>query len=263
MAPVVIHAPAIPDGFRRHGGIRALHLLGPALARRHVEASLDVGGVLPSPRAHATDVWPEVMAPRGDRAVWWHLAPTFLTDPTPLLRELAEQPTVTNRQWEAWFKAGVPTLQVPTADLDVRHPPARGARRHGTAIYMGKPSGVSLRREVVVAITRDWPEDKRTLADLLRSLELLVCADHLTALALEAVLCGCPVLFVGTDRDLGLARGRHAFTYANPDGYGWHYGTIPEGHLRVDVDQAFDHYRDHAVPSMERSIDRFADWCAA
>lgn len=171
-APVVIHTPPYDH---RHGGIRALHELSVLLRARGVDASL-LQGVTPVHNAvHITpEIWPP-LHPEG-RSFEWLLAP----------RMIRAHPDVSTLAWEEWMAPDAPMLQVPIVDTDVFHPPTAVQARSGVAYYDGKGRAflpaAHVPGERAYHITRDWPADRATLADLLRTVRLLVTADTLTAM---------------------------------------------------------------------------------
>jgi hypothetical protein len=91
-------------------------------------------------------------------------------------------------------------LMVPTVDASVFHPGARDQPRSGTCFYAAKYKTilggcVSDEMRGSVEITLDYPATQTEIADLFRRSELLYCYEN-TALALEAMLCGCPAVFM-------------------------------------------------------------------
>ncbi len=91
-------------------------------------------------------------------------------------------------------------LLVPTVDPAVFHPGPGDQKRSGTCFYAAKHKivlGGSLSDEVrgSVEITLDYPATQAEIADLFRRSEIFYCYEN-TALALEAMLCGCPAVCI-------------------------------------------------------------------
>lgn len=251
MTKYLIHSPRYNH---LHGGIRALHTLTDMLTARGVDAELV--DLQPS-HIDAVHIWPEIMPATGPRAVGWLLAPR--------IHPAGDEAVYT---WEPWIELGRPILQVPIIDLELFHPPARGTQRRGIAVYLGKGTlDPDATHQLVAdvktagydwstsaAIRREWPANRVELADLLRSSALLVCWDGLTALALEAALCGCPVLFAG---DAAGARMRHTFNVTGANGYAYTADELDRA--RISAADTYEHYLTRSLPRMDRSIDAFIE----
>lgn len=98
--------------------------------------------------------------------------------------------------------AGVPenVLFIPVVDPSVFHPGPGDQKRSGSCFYAAKHKivhGATVSEEVRggVEITLSYPATKPEIADLFRRSELFYCYEN-TALALEAMLCGCPAVFM-------------------------------------------------------------------
>lgn len=61
------------------------------------------------------------------------------------------------------------------------------------AVYVGKGRNLNLHPPECIQITRDFPATRRELASLLQQVTTLYTYDNFTALAGEALLCGCAV----------------------------------------------------------------------
>ncbi len=91
-------------------------------------------------------------------------------------------------------------LFIPISDPRIFKPPASGTIRKGVAVYAGKYRnyhrgeyfGVS---GEFIEITRDRPDSQslKQIIHILQTSEVLYCYEN-SAIALEAVLCGCPVV---------------------------------------------------------------------
>ena len=99
---------------------------------------------------------------------------------------------------------GVPenVLHIPTIDTSVFHDAPESRPRTATCFYGSKYQNVHGQRpfglpQGCIEITRDLPNSQSPseLADLFRSSTAFYCFEN-TALATEAVLCGCPAIFM-------------------------------------------------------------------
>lgn len=93
------------------------------------------------------------------------------------------------------------TLFIPASDASIFRPPEHGIVRNGSCFYAAKYRQLGgalfdVTRDSV-EITRDLPESPTPpeIADLFRRSELFYTYEN-TALAIEALLCGCPVVFL-------------------------------------------------------------------
>ncbi len=94
------------------------------------------------------------------------------------------------------------TLYLPVTDTVFFSPPTEQVRRSGSAFYAGKYKyrfgGKTLPiTDGMQEITRDRPDSQtpEQIRDLFRRIEFFYSYED-TALALEAILCGCPVVFL-------------------------------------------------------------------
>ena len=93
-------------------------------------------------------------------------------------------------------------LFFPASDTATFYPPTVGAPRSGSCFYAAKYIHIhrgklfDITRESV-EITRDLPgsQNPREIADLFRASEVFYCYEN-SALSLEALLCGCPVVLL-------------------------------------------------------------------
>ncbi len=94
------------------------------------------------------------------------------------------------------------TLYLPVTDTNFFSPPIEPVCRSGSAFYAGKYKyrfgGKTFPiTDGMQEITRDRPDSQtpQQIRDLFRSIEFFYSYED-TALALEAILCGCPVVFL-------------------------------------------------------------------
>lgn len=102
-------------------------------------------------------------------------------------------------------KMGIEEPQVlfmPICNTDIFYPPADKTPRKGSCFYASKYRGLSGNEPFEITkdsieITRDLPTSQTTeeVADLLRRSECFYTYED-TSLITEAILCGCPVVFV-------------------------------------------------------------------
>ncbi len=111
---------------------------------------------------------------------------------------------------------------IPASDVDLFTPEPR-VRRRGTCYFAGKYRdfhGGELLPITAdsVEITRDRPDSLTPpqIAELFRRSELFYCYEN-SALAIEAVLCGCPVVFLPNRHLIGVIAEKELGT----DGYAW------------------------------------------
>ncbi len=135
-------------------------------------------------------------------------------------------------------------LHMPVLDDRIFYPQP-GQHRSGTAFYASKFKNIHNQQVFgiptdSVEITRERPDSQtpQEIADLLRRSEYFFCFEN-TALAAEAVLCGCPAVFMPNqflDRPIAIEE-------LGWDGYAW--GTDPQELLRAKstVERGRDNYR--------------------
>jgi hypothetical protein len=91
-------------------------------------------------------------------------------------------------------------LFMPVVDPSLFHPGSGDQRRSGTCYYAAKHKvilggDVAVETHGGVEITLEYPPTQAEIADLFRRSELFYCYEN-TALALEAMLCGCPAVCI-------------------------------------------------------------------
>ncbi|WDU64838.1 hypothetical protein LRS56_10430 [Pseudomonas poae] len=91
-------------------------------------------------------------------------------------------------------------LFVPTVDLDFWHYPEDDVKRQGSCYYAGKLKGIHGETpenvpEGSIEILRSDKMSTEEVRDLFWRSEVFYCYED-TALAIEAILCGCPTVFV-------------------------------------------------------------------
>lgn len=220
------------------GGIRALHILKEELRRRGLEAWMRY-------EKHdrtALGVYPEIVDgnPEGyEKFVRWYLN---TADPTPDV----------TFAWETGM-GDYPLLTVDIIERDL-FAPAPGPRR-GVAYWVGKGSLDSrFVPDGAVEISRSNFQTRPELAEFMKSIDYLISFDPFTAVNIEAVCCGTPVLIRSEDpRWTRSTIQKHGWM---PFGVAWSMEELHEA--RGNVKLAFDHY-DSLRPVFQQRIDSFVD----
>jgi hypothetical protein len=230
---------AAPDYNERSGGIVALHRLCDRLAalghdariwpfdgggrtnpdwRTPVDARPDLDG--------AVVVYPETVTgnPLGaPRVVRW-----LLNRPGRVNgRGMAEGPDDLVVAFNAAI-APLPVLGLPLIDPTVFFPKDNPGR--GALLWIGRgtvPAGFD--RTAVTALTGSWPATRRELATLLRGADVLYTGVWLSAINMEAVLCGTPVVVLDRGEWTEESVGRIPAT----PGVAWDATDLPAARARV------------------------------
>lgn len=230
----------INNYYHMHGGNRALHVLRDELKRRGMEAWMSYEHHDPT----AIGVYPEIVHhnPSGyEKIVRW-----LLNTPT------ADLPPDPAWAWEKNMGCD-DLLTVNIIELDLFRPSTN--HRSGTAFWVGK--GVrdnSVIPSNSVEITRGNFPTRPEVAELLSSVQYLISFDPFTAMNLEAVLCGTPVLVHGEHPKLTQEQIReHNWV---PFGVAYTVDQLDEA--RSEVHLAWDHYRS-LIPVFHRRVDEFVE----
>jgi hypothetical protein len=88
-------------------------------------------------------------------------------------------------------------LYVPTMDQNIFFPPENEQPRSLECYYVGKSEFKDgyFDPSLTIEITRSTPP-KSELGKIFRAAKILYCFDNSTALAYEAIICGCPVMII-------------------------------------------------------------------
>jgi hypothetical protein len=230
----------INNYYHMHGGNRALHVLRDELLVRDVEAWMAYERHDPD----AVAVYPEITGDNPgnhDKVTRW-----LLNTPT--------QPLPSDPAW-AWEKnmGEDKLLTVNIIEFDLFRPSSNS--RSGTAYWVGK----GVKDESVIPtgsieITRGNYTTRKEIAELLSSINYLISFDPFTAMNLEAVLCGTPVLVQGHHPVMSRQQIiDHGWT---PFGVAWDMEELDEA--RAQVHLAWDHYRS-MIPVFNRRVDEFVE----
>jgi hypothetical protein len=137
--------------------------------------------------------------------------------------------------------AGNHVLYIPTSDPQLFRPGPPGLRRSGSCFYAVKyksfhPGKLVPPAPDCIEITRaQSPEE---MAAIFQRSELLYCYEN-SAVALEATLCGCPVVFMPNEHLSGMIAGE----ILGRDGYAWGNDPAEIARARATVGNAAENYR--------------------
>ena len=173
MRPYVIWSPHYTN---LHGGVRALHKLRDELRDRDIEAYCEYENTVPG----AIWVYPEIIhhnISNADHYVHW----------------LLNKQQINGHIW-AW-ENGMGTENLLTVDIIEPFWRPRGLQRSGVAYWQGKGSiDASILPEGASMISRENHPNRRELAEYISSLEYLISFDPFTAINVESIVSGTPVL---------------------------------------------------------------------
>jgi hypothetical protein len=151
-------------------------------------------------------------------------------------------------------------LFIPVSDPSFFRPPTLGTPRKGGVFYAAKYKYLFRGKtfpltDGMVEITRDRPDSQTAeqIRDLFRSAEFFYCYED-TALAIEAILCGCPAVFLTNDHFKGPLGAKEL------GGLGFAVGTAPDqlAHAKATVATARDHYL-KMLDNLEPQVDAFIE----
>lgn len=135
-------------------------------------------------------------------------------------------------------------LYMPTTDTRVFTPPPAGQKRQGSCFYANKYKldYKGLLFDITknsIEITRDLPDSQTPdeIAALFRSCEVFYTYEN-TALATEAVLCGCPAIFLPNPYLTEMI----ALRELGPEGYAWGADAAAVEKARATVGQGTQNY---------------------
>ena len=227
--------------YHMSGGVRALHILRDELLKRDIKAWMQYDGKY-DPKM--IGVYPEIIPnnpQQYSRVVRWKLNTADLPKEGPIFA------------WESGMGEH-PLLTVNLLEPDLWTP--NTGHRSGVAYWVGK--GVKDERFIpdrAIEITRKNYTTRRELSDLIRGLDYLISFDPFTAVNLEAVVAGTPVLIRNTDtRWTREVIEQHDWLKY---GVAWSMDSLDQA--RRDVHLAHDHYYQNLVPVFDKRIDEFVE----
>ena len=222
--------------YHMSGGIRALHVLKDELVKRGMNAWMAYERHDPN----AIGIYPEIVPANPEnyeKRVRW-------------LLNTADVPDDPTWAWESGM-GDWPLLTVNIIELNLFKPSTRP--RAGAAYWVGK--GVkdeSVLPTGAIEIHRGNYPSRAEVAELLSSVNYLISFDAFSAINIEAVLCGTPVLIAGShprmSKDDIMA---HNWT---PFGVAWSQEELEEA--RREVHLAYDHYLS-LLPVFGQRVDAF------
>lgn len=216
--PFVVYSPPYSH---RSGGVRALFTLVGKLNSMGERAVIaDLGGrpcqdcTSDAPRLDSLDgnehegaivVLPEIV--RGNPSASPCVVRWLLSKPgyNPVAEYARSRgPSELHFTYSPQIDKRLPRLHVPAIDTATFTPKATRGAGYATYVGKGMRQGFDEGALDIVpgrrhAISMRQPRTARALADLLRAVDLLVSFDALSAVNLEAALCGTPVLMLGDE----------------------------------------------------------------
>lgn len=229
------------DGyFHMSGGIRALHVLKQELLNRGIDAWMKYEN---KNNQECIGVYPEIVSsnPRKyERISRWLLNTANLPEDGPIFA------------WENNM-GDYPLLTVNIIELDLWKPYT--GHKKGVGYWVGK--GVKDDRFIpdnAVEISRHNFTRREELAERIKTLDYLISFDPFTAVNVESVLCGTPVLIRGDHPKMT----KEQIQAHNWTPYGIAWGMNQMDQARKEVKMAYDHYLT-LLPEFSRRIDNFVE----
>ena len=227
------------DGYyHMSGGIRALHILKNELIKRGMNAWMKYE----SHDTNAIGIYPEIISDNPgeyENVVRW-------------LLNTANLPPDPTWAWESGM-GDYPLLTVNLIEPELWTPYT--GHRSGVAYWVGK--GVKDERFIpdrAIEITRSNYRTRQELSELIRSLDYLISFDPFTAVNLEAVISGTPVLIRSQDiRWTKEVIEKHDWLKY---GVAWSMDSLDQA--RREVHLAYDHYQSF-LPVFDKRINEFIE----
>lgn len=226
--------------YHMSGGIRALHVLKQELINRGMQAWMKYERV---DNSGCIGVYPEIVNTNPENYEYisrWLLNTAELPEDGPIF---------------SWAKnmGGHPQLTVNIFEMDLWKP-YRG-HRSGVGYWVGK--GVKDERFIpdgAIEIHRGNFTTRQELAERIKTLDYLISFDVFTAVNIEAVLCGTPVLVRGEHKKMT----QQEIIDQNfaPYGIAWSMADMPKA--RKEVWMAYEHY-ESLLPVFAKQIDNFVE----
>lgn len=230
----------IGNYFHMSGGIRALHVLRDELLARGLPAWMMYQG---RRDPDCIGVYPEIVSGNPEnysRVARWLLNTAELPNDGPIFA------------WETGM-GEYPLLTVNILEPDLWTPYT--GPRSGVGYWVGK--GVkddSALPTNAIEISRQNYLTRPELAERIRTLEYLISFDPFTAVNVEAVCSGTPVLIRGEHRSMTRQQIiSHGWT---PFGIAWDIEELPEA--KAEVHLAYDHYQS-LLPVFAQRVDKFVE----
>jgi hypothetical protein len=226
--------------FHMSGGIRALHVLKQELINRGIPAHMKYENTI---NEECIGVYPEIISDNPEnyqRLCRWLLNTADLPNDGPIFA------------WEDGM-GEYPLLTVNIIEQDLWKP--YYGQRSDVAYWVGKgrldPTHIP---EGAIEISRYNFRKRSELAERIRTLDYLISFDPFTAVNVEAVISGTPVLIQGQhDRMSNQQIIDHGWT---PYGIAWSIDELDKA--RKEVHLAYDHYQS-LLPIFAKRIDNFVE----
>lgn len=228
------------DGYyHMSGGIRALHVLKQELLNRGIEAWMKYE----SQNRDCIGVYPEIVSTNPQnytKITRWLLNTADLPNDGPIFA------------WETGM-GDYPLLTVNIIEQDLWRP--YSGHRSGVGYWVGK--GERDERFIpgsAIEISRNNFTRREELAQRIKTLDYLISFDPFTAVNVEAVVSGTPVLIRGNHRKMTNEEIiKHGWT---PYGIAWSMAELDKA--RREVHLAYDHYQS-LLPVFQSRIDNFIE----
>lgn len=151
-------------------------------------------------------------------------------------------------------------LFMPVSDTKIFYPPEYKIERKGTCFYASKYQSVhggklkEINEENSYEITRDKPDSLSTLeiAERFRNSEIFYTYEE-TSLALEAILCGCPTVFIPNEY---LTKKPFSASEIGMNGMAWGIDKKAIQHAKDTVHLMQNNYM-QAVNTFDQQLDNF------
>lgn len=226
--------------YHMSGGIRALHALKQELLDRGLDAWMKYES---KKDPECIGVYPEIVASNPQnyqRPCRWLLNNADLPNDGPIFA------------WESGM-GDYPLLTVNMIELDLWKP--YDGHRTGIAYWVGKGQRDDIWiPDNAIEISRNNFPTRQQLAEKIRTLDYLISFDPFSAINLEAVMCGTPVLIRNSDtRWTKEVIDEHQWLKY---GVSWSRDNLDKA--RKDVKMAYDHYLS-LLPEFSRRIDNFVE----
>lgn len=222
------------------GGIRALHVLKQELISRGLVARMKYEN---SRDEECIGIYPEIVSDNPEnyqRVSRWLLNTADLPNDGPIFA------------WESGM-GDYPLLTVNIIEQDLWKP--YNGRRSGVAYWVGKgQKDDRFIPSTAIEISRQNFKTRSELAERIRTLNYLISFDPFTAVNIEAVVSGTPVLIRGQHRQMTNQQIiDHGWT---PYGIAWSMAQLDQA--RKEVHLAYDHYQS-LLPVFSNRIDNFVE----
>lgn len=155
-----------------------------------------------------------------------------------------------------WLGRFVPdpkwTLCLPVVDTRYFNRLHLPAERNLRCFYVGKGRDkhrIAALEKGAIEITRQWPEDHATLAEIFKAAQVFITYDDFTNLIGEARLCGCPVIIIEGRKEI--------CTGADSLGLAWNVDEYDRA--KNEVELFTEHYQENIVKQWPAQFQQFIE----